>query len=190
MRELVADIIAEGVGATVPATVRETIAAVAALGVEDMFAEGVTVRAVADKLRLDKSNAGRRLRVAADGGYLHNLEDKRGRPGRWVIGDPLPESVDLLPDPARLTATVATTVDQECCGVAAVSGGENESTAGDPMTAVHRLRDVQRPLGETPAVTSGVNKSSSELLVSARGLAETMALPARSGAGSTVEVTS
>ena len=57
---------------------------------------------VAEKLQLDKSNVSRRLRVAADGGYLRNLEDKRGKPGRWVIGDPLPESVDLLPDPAQL----------------------------------------------------------------------------------------
>ena len=42
---------------------------------------------------------------AADGGYVRNLEDKRGKPGRWVIGDPLPEAADLLPDPAQLRNT-------------------------------------------------------------------------------------
>lgn len=54
------------------------------------------VRDTADKLRLDQSNVSRRLRMAAKGGYLRNLDDKRGKPGRWVIGDPLPESIDLL----------------------------------------------------------------------------------------------
>ena len=66
------------------------------------------LRAIAEKLQLDKSNVSRRLRMAADGGYLRNLEDKRGKPGRWVIGDPLPESVDLLPDPAQLATADAT----------------------------------------------------------------------------------
>ena len=101
VRDLVADTIAEGVGATVSDTVRETVAAVAALA----SAEGVMARDIAEELQLDKSTVSRRLRMAADGGYIRNLEDKRGKPGRWVIGDPLPESVDLLPDPAQL-ATV------------------------------------------------------------------------------------
>ena len=90
------------------------------------------LRAVAEELRLDKSNVSRRLRVAADGGYLRNLEDKRGKPGRWVIGDPLPESVDLLPDPAQL-ATADTTPDQGGCAVAPESEGEN----GDPASNGH-----------------------------------------------------
>lgn len=46
------------------------------------------------------------------------------KPRRWVIGDPLPESVDLLPAPAQL-ATPGTTPEQQCCGVAPESGGEN-----------------------------------------------------------------
>ncbi len=125
VRDLVADTIAEGVGSTVSDTVRETVAAVAALA----FAEGVMARAVADQLRLDKSNVSRRLRMAADGGYIRNLEDKRGKPGRWVIGDPLPESVDLLPEPAQL-ATADTPPDLSGCAVALGSDGEN----GDPSS--------------------------------------------------------
>jgi Domain of unknown function (DUF3854) len=99
VRELVADVIAEGVGATVSPTVRETVEAVAALAADG----GVMARAVADKLGLDKSNVSRRLRMAGDGGYLRNLEDKRGKPGRWVVGDPMPDEVDLLPQPRNLT---------------------------------------------------------------------------------------
>ena len=60
-------------------------------------------RTIADHLHLDKSTVSRWLSVAADGGYLRNLEDKRGKPGRWVIGDPLPETVDLLPATAETT---------------------------------------------------------------------------------------
>ncbi len=122
VRGLVADVIAEGVGATVSATVRETVLAVGALASED----GVALRAIAEKLDLDKSNVSRRLRAAADGGYVRNLEDKRGKPGRWVVGDPLPESLDLLPAPTQL-ATPDTTLDQQCCGVAL--GSEEENSA-------------------------------------------------------------
>lgn len=101
VRVLVADVIAEGVGSTVSPTVRETVDAVAALA----DTEGTMARTVAEKLALDKSAVSRRLRMAADGGWLRNLEDRRGKPGRWVAGDPLPETVDLLPQPCNLRTT-------------------------------------------------------------------------------------
>jgi len=41
---------------------------------------------------------------AADRGYLVNLETPRGRPARIVLGDPMPEMVKLLPEPAELAA--------------------------------------------------------------------------------------
>ena len=113
---------AEGVGATVSAPVRETVEAVDAL----KSPCGVMARELANYLRLDKSNVSRRLRVAADDSYLRNLEDKRGKPGRWVVGDPLPESADLLPDPAQL-ATDDTTADLGGCAVALDSDGENDT---------------------------------------------------------------
>ena len=65
--------------------------------------EGVTAARIAEKLSLDKSTTCRRLRVAADGGWIVNLEDERGAPGRWVIGDPMPEETDILPQPRNLT---------------------------------------------------------------------------------------
>jgi hypothetical protein len=78
VRELVADTMAEGVGATVSETAQQTVEAVAAIA----SPEGVQRRPLADRLGLDKSNVSRRLRHAADGGYVRNLEDKRGKPGR------------------------------------------------------------------------------------------------------------
>jgi hypothetical protein len=131
VRGLVADILAEGVGSTVSDAVRETVAAVAALASK----EGVMVRAVADKLELDKSNASRRLRLAGDGGYVRNLEDKRGKPGRWVLGDPLPETMQVLPDPAQL-ATEHNPPDQGGCAVAQGSDRENGPrcrVCGEPL---------------------------------------------------------
>jgi Mn-dependent DtxR family transcriptional regulator len=86
-------------------TVQTTVEAVEAL---TRNGEAVTAKAVADRLKIDKSNATRRLRKAADDGYLINLEDKVGKPARWIVGDPLPTSADLLPDAAQL-ATPDTT---------------------------------------------------------------------------------
>jgi hypothetical protein len=33
---------------------------------------------------------------------LRNLEDRKGKPARLVLGDPLPEEIELLPKPERL----------------------------------------------------------------------------------------
>lgn len=124
VRELVAEVMAEGVGTTVSETVREIVEAVAAIAPTD----GVQLRPLADELNLDKSNVSRRLARAADGGYVRNLEDKRGKPGRWVVGDPLPETADLLPDPAQLR-NAEQRADQDRCGVAADSDGESAPDA-------------------------------------------------------------
>ena len=131
VRDLVADVMAEGVGATVSETVRQTVEAVAAIAPLD----GVQLRPLADKLELDKSNVSRRLRHAADGGYVRNLEDKRGKPGRWVIGDPLPEAADLLPEPAQLRNT-SQPPDQDRCGVAPDSDGERADADGTRPCAI------------------------------------------------------
>ena len=59
---------------------------------------------LAAKLVLDKSVTGRRLRDATDRGHLVNLETRRGRPARIVVGDPMPEMVKLLPERGELGA--------------------------------------------------------------------------------------
>jgi hypothetical protein len=112
VRELVKDIIAEGVGATVADSVREIVQAVETLCAEqagkakgDDFAlstRGVSTTNLAKHLNIHKSNVSRGIRRAADFGYVQNLEERRGRSARWVIGDPLPDQEDLLPDPTKL----------------------------------------------------------------------------------------
>jgi hypothetical protein len=93
VRSLVADLISSGVGATVPETIRKTVEVVKAGDQET----GVTVKTVAERLKLDRSAAQRRLKGARERGYITDLEEKRWRPARYAIGEPLPEELDLLP---------------------------------------------------------------------------------------------
>ena len=99
VRALVADLVSEGVEATVPATVRETVEKLARLLSDE---ESVTIAKLAEELELDKSSTWRRVKSAIDRGYVKNLEDRRGRPARLVLGDPLPDDIEILPTVERL----------------------------------------------------------------------------------------
>jgi hypothetical protein len=95
VRTLVLDVIAEGIDATVAPIVRETVAAV-----QTLLADGhpeASLRQIAHALGLDKSAAARRIAAAVQLGYLRNLEDRKGRPARLILGEPSPESVSVLP---------------------------------------------------------------------------------------------
>jgi hypothetical protein len=106
VRELVADLFGEAAGTEVSANVCETVAAVEGLldarspGSEEQST--VAVVEVAKCLRLDKGAASRRVRAAIQAGYLDNLESRKGRPSRLVLGESLPEQLELLPLPERL----------------------------------------------------------------------------------------
>jgi hypothetical protein len=100
VRDLVAGLVSEGVEATVPATIRETVGKVAVLYADD--SESVTIVKLAAELKLDKSSTWRRVRAAIDRSYLKNLEDRKGRPAKLVPGDPLPDDVEVLPTVERL----------------------------------------------------------------------------------------
>jgi hypothetical protein len=95
VRELVADIYAEGIEATVSKTMRETVTTVAeaiAAG-----ASSVSLAALAARLSLDKNSVHHRVKKATARGFLANLEDKRGKPAQIVLGDPLPDNDGVLP---------------------------------------------------------------------------------------------
>ena len=137
VRDLVAEAVGQGIGTTVSNTLRETVEAVHEVG---GLLKGASAGAIAKHLGIDKSNAGRRLKVASDGDYIENQEQRRGVAAKWVIGkEPLPDAADILPDPAQLDVRVAhccggvapeSGSDQQCCGVAAESGGEDMSGGG------------------------------------------------------------
>jgi hypothetical protein len=116
-RDLVADLVAEGVEATVKPEIVETTAHLIAGGLSEVRQTDLTA-----KLHLDKSAISRRVAGALDGGFLKNLEDRKGRPARLVLGDPLPANLEVLPAPDRLTGDEQL----QCC---AVDRGDNAPSA-------------------------------------------------------------
>jgi hypothetical protein len=105
VRELVADIIAEGVQATVKPTIRETVAAVEKILIEkdaEDDDEWATNKVLSEELNIDRAAAWRRAREALNLGYLENLEDRKGRPFRLVLGESMPEDEQILPTPEEL----------------------------------------------------------------------------------------
>jgi hypothetical protein len=105
VRELVADFVSEGIEATVPKTVRETVVAVKRLR-DDSKGEPITVAELARELKLDRSAVSRRVRNAKDRGYLRDLEDNPRKPSRLIPGDDLPDNLQILPTPDDVRASV------------------------------------------------------------------------------------
>ncbi len=96
VRALMADLLAEGVEASVPPIVRETVAAVERL-VGNRGGMTATVKQVADELDIDSPAALRRVRMAIARGFLNNEETREHRPYKLTLGDPLPDDRVLLP---------------------------------------------------------------------------------------------
>jgi DNA-binding transcriptional ArsR family regulator len=105
VRELVVDLVGEGVETTVPKTVRETVEAVKRLR-EGSNGEPVTVAELARKIKLDRSTVSRRARSAKDRGYLRDLEDNQRKPSRLIPGDDLPDDLQILPSPEDVRASM------------------------------------------------------------------------------------
>jgi hypothetical protein len=95
IKELVADLISEGVSASVSPTIRETVEAVKVL--YEQFPYGVSLSELAKALKLDKSVVSRRVAAAEKDHYLLNEEPQRGKPARLRVGEPLPDEVQVLP---------------------------------------------------------------------------------------------
>jgi hypothetical protein len=101
VRDLIVELISEGAEATVRQIVRETVDVVERL-IEDSDEDGVNIRQVGAELELEYQPAYRRCKMAEDAGFLKNLENREGRPARLAIGDPMPEDVEILPQPEAL----------------------------------------------------------------------------------------
>jgi len=100
VRNLVIDFISEGIGAMIPQSIRETVEAVE--GVIRGGCAHTTIAQAAQALKLDRSAASRRVSTAIEKGYLVNIEKKRGNVKKIIMGDPLPEEVEVLPSPEKL----------------------------------------------------------------------------------------
>ena len=102
VRDLLQDVVSEAVEQTVKPEVREVVAKVQEIVESSTEGNSASQRQVGDSLELDKGSVSRRVRAALDGGYLRNLEERRGRPHRLVPGDDLPDDVEVLPAPEAL----------------------------------------------------------------------------------------
>jgi hypothetical protein len=107
---LVGKLVSEGLEQTVPDNVRQTVEAVREIcseingGAEFSGKDkcGTTARQIADRLKLDRSSAVRRVAHCLSLGYLKNLEKMRGRPWQIVLGDSLPEEERVMPTPEEV----------------------------------------------------------------------------------------
>lgn len=126
---LVLDIVSEGVEATVSKTVRATVVALEELSGEAQAP--VSIARLAKALKLDKSVVSRRVRVAREAGYIVNLEEKKGKPARLVVGDPLPGDELILPEPSSLEGGGGEVYPPENqCNSATVDSGEPRGGGG------------------------------------------------------------
>jgi hypothetical protein len=148
VRELVADLVSEGIEVTVPKTVRETVGAVKRLR-EVSSGEPVTVVEIARELTLDRSAVSRRVRNAKDRGYLRDLEENLRKPSRLVLGDDLPDDLQILPKPEDVHASVK----ERAPGSARLEGPQephrNGQNSDDAYKACNRAR-VQEGIKNPP----------------------------------------
>jgi hypothetical protein len=148
VRELVANLVSEGIEVTVPTTVRETVEAVKRLR-EDSKGEPVTVVELARELKLDRSAVSRRVRNAKDRGYLRDLEDNPRKPSRLIPGDNLPVDLQILPSPEDVRAGVK----ERASGGARPDGAQephrNGQNPDDAYKACNRAR-VQEGIKTPP----------------------------------------
>jgi len=82
-------------------SIRETVEAVRAIR-----STPVTMDALAKQLGVDKSNAGRRYRKAAEAGFLMNRGRGAGHPYAIDLAAPLPDDDAVLPSPKALSQAV------------------------------------------------------------------------------------
>jgi hypothetical protein len=145
VRELVSGLISEGVEATVPKTVRETVEAVENV-IDGWGNDYATNKAVAEELEIDKAAASRRVRTAIGRGYLKNLEDRKGHPARLEIGEEMPEDTEILPLPEELEiGPSGCTVDRDFGGIEHPPPpvGDESGEADDPQDdTFEEVRDL------------------------------------------------
>jgi hypothetical protein len=135
VRELISDLFSEGVEAAVAKTLRQTVEAVQRLAKDQP-----SVADLAEELKLDKSSASRRVKVAISKGYLVNRETGKGKCARIALGDPMPDDAEILPHPARLA---------DCCTVAALQE-EIDTPSPRPTAAPNSQRSkYDNPRGQS-----------------------------------------
>jgi hypothetical protein len=158
VRDLISDLISEGVDSTVSTAVRETVDTVA-----DLIANGqdtVSQAEIGRALKLDKSAVSRRVRQAITAGYLRNTEEgKPGRKAKLVLGDPLPDELELLPDPSQLTDRCSVDVDSEEDTTPPPQNRRVDPSRSHELALIAALEDLQAESWRIPMHRLGANGS-------------------------------
>jgi hypothetical protein len=104
VRKLMNALIAASAGVAINPAITETIDAVTKATIDMTEAEGANAKDIGALLKLDRSSARRRLLAACDDGYIVNLEQRRGMPGKYRATGQKVEPVVILPAAAELNA--------------------------------------------------------------------------------------
>jgi hypothetical protein len=102
---------------------------------------------------LDRSAVSRRVRNAKDRGYLRDLEDDLRKPSRLVLGDDLPDDLQILPTPEDVRAGMQERASSNARPDGAREPHRNGQNSEDTYKACSRAR-VQEGI-KTPPPPSG-----------------------------------
>jgi hypothetical protein len=102
VRELMADVMATAAEVKMRTAIENTVMAVKEIATLPR-SPGATVRVICTKLRIDRSTAYRRLRQAEDGGFIQNMEERKGRPARYEPTGETPADIEMLPEAEHLS---------------------------------------------------------------------------------------
>jgi hypothetical protein len=111
--DLVGELYANTSSARVDKSVREVVQIIAEK-CHSNTTKCVFSKDIAAELGVDKSSVSRRLKRATEQGFIINEETQKGRPGKYKIGEPMPDDRDVFPSPETLA---------RCCSVASESAG-------------------------------------------------------------------
>jgi hypothetical protein len=132
VRELVSDLIAEGVEASVSPTIRETVAAVQELLGDDASSH-VGVARIADRLAVGRSATYDRVRRAVLAGFLINVANEHERGLRIALGAELPASgEDFLPSPEEVVRFMSGAAPGLASGITMPDPRESSGRPGRP----------------------------------------------------------
>lgn len=87
----------------VPQNIRDLVEAVNKASQDHDF-QGISGKRLVQILGIHKSNVSRGVNEAVEKGYIRNLQEKKGRPAKYVPDNPLPSTRDILPSPQELKA--------------------------------------------------------------------------------------
>jgi hypothetical protein len=104
---------------------------------------------IARELKLDRSAVSRRVRNAKDRGYLRDLEENRRKPSRLVLGDELPDDLQILPKPEDVRAGMHERASGSARPDEAQEPHSNGQSSGDAYKACNRAR-VQEGIEDPP----------------------------------------